>query len=148
MIPPASIHCLIGPGSGCADRASFVGDMAEFPQFQYAIRDVRRAGDALRGNIAWSEDSAEEIKEIFRIANNWRDSHMYPMRRLRYGVIGQIRRLKQPGSTFARLKRMRSIRRKLRTISANLNQIQDLGGCRAILPSIKDVKELSNSQAP
>jgi hypothetical protein len=143
--PPAAIRSLIGLGSGCADGASFVGNMADFPQFQYAMRDVRRAGDALRGEVMWTEDSAEEIKEIFRIANNWRDSHMYPMRRVRYEMIGQIRRLKQPGSTFARLKRMRSIRKKLRAISANLNQIQDLGGCRAILPSIKDVKALINS---
>jgi ppGpp synthetase/RelA/SpoT-type nucleotidyltranferase len=107
--------------------------------------DVRRAGEALRGQILWCDDSAEEIKEIFRIANNWRDSHMYPMQRIRHEVIGQIRRLKQNGKTFARVKRMASIRRKLRNLPQGLNQIQDLGGCRAILPAMKEAQALINS---
>jgi hypothetical protein len=119
--------------------------MAEFPQFRYTMGDVRRAGEALRGQILWCDDSAEEIKEIFRIANNWRDSHMYPMQRIRHEVIGQIRRLKQNGKTFARVKRMASIRRKLRNLPQGLNQIQDLGGCRAILPAMKEAQALINS---
>jgi hypothetical protein len=46
------------------------------------------------------------------------------------------------GVAVARLKRMQAIRRKLKRIGIKLNQIQDLGGCRAIVPSIKDVHEL------
>ena len=145
MILPATICNLFRLGSGCADGPPCVRDMAEFPQFIYGAKDVRRAGDALRGNILWSDESADEIKEIFRIANSWRDSHMYPMWRVRYELMGQIRRLKQPGSTFARLKRMSSICKKLRNLTAKLNKIQDLGGCRAIMPSIRDTKALINS---
>jgi Region found in RelA / SpoT proteins len=115
------------------------GAVSNFPQFDYSMRDVRRAGDALRGDLIWNDETADSIREIFKIANNWRDSHAFPMRSLRYELIGQIRRQQFSGQTAARLKRMPSVRRKLRKISANLNQIQDLAGCRAILPSIKEV---------
>ena len=71
------------------------------------------------------------------------------MRRIRYELIGLVRRLRLPSAqttqTAARLKRMPSIRQKLRAISANLNQIQDLAGCRAILPSINEVNAVISS---
>jgi len=118
--------------------------VSDFPRFEYSMREVRRAGEALAGDLIWTEASADGIREIFRIANNWRDSHAYPMRRLRYELIGQVRRQKVTGQTAARLKRMPSIRRKLRKISATLNQIQDLAGCRAILPTIKEANAVIN----
>lgn len=100
--------------------------------------------------MIWSKEKAEEFYEIFRIANNWRDSHAYPMRSLRHEIIARMRVLDVQGITAARLKRMRSIRKKLRTISASLNQIQDLGGCRVILPSISElnrlIEEMNNNQ--
>jgi hypothetical protein len=46
------------------------------------------------------------------------------------------------GITAARLKRMQAIRKKLKRINLHLNQIQDLGGCRAILDSMTDVRTL------
>jgi len=53
-----------------------------------------------------------------------------------------MRALEIDGVTAARLKRMQSIRRKLRRIGLHLNQLQDLGGCRAILARISDVNAL------
>jgi hypothetical protein len=133
-------------------RASFcdpipdIGPVAEFPRFEYSMRDVRRAGEALAGDLIWTDGTAESIRQVFRIANNYRDSHAYPMRKLRYELMGQIRTRKiNGGLTVARLKRMPSVRRKLRAISANLNQIQDLAGCRAILPSMDDVNSLTEA---
>lgn len=48
------------------------------------------------------------------------------------------------GITAARLKRMQAIRKKLRrpNFSLNLSQVQDLGGCRAILSSMDEVRAL------
>lgn len=107
------------------------------------MRDVRRAGEALRGDLIWTDDTAESIREVFRVANNWRDSHAYPMNRMRYELGGQIRRCQISGGiTVARLKRMPSVRRKLRKISSHLNQIQDLAGCRAVLPTMDDVRSV------
>jgi hypothetical protein len=106
------------------------------------MKQVLRAGEALAGDLPWTDETAEAVQEVFKIANNWRDSHAYPMRRMRYELLGQIRKLQLKGITAARLKRMQSIRSKLRKIRINLNQIQDLAGCRAILPTMKDVNLL------
>jgi hypothetical protein len=116
-----------------------IAPMSEFPNFEYSNKQVLRAGEALAGDLVWNDDTAEGIRQVFRIANNWRDSHALPMRRMRQDLIGLIRRHRVPGLTAARLKRMQSIRKKLRRLSVNLNQVQDLAGCRAILPQISDV---------
>jgi hypothetical protein len=117
-------------------------DVTDFPKLEFSMREVRRVGDVLKGDVMWSDGRAEELKGIFRIANNWRDSHAYPMAKLRSEMGGKLRSLQLDGLTAARLKRMRSIRKKLRTININLNQIQDLGGCRAILSSIAEIRSL------
>jgi hypothetical protein len=36
--------------------------------------DVRRAGQALATDLIWTDETAETIRQVFRIANNWRDS--------------------------------------------------------------------------
>jgi ppGpp synthetase/RelA/SpoT-type nucleotidyltranferase len=105
--------------------------------------NVRRAGEALARDLIWTDESAESIRQVFRVANNYRDSHALPMHKIRHALAGQIRHKKIAGGfTVARLKRMPSIRRKLRTISSHLNQIQDLAGCRAVLESIDDVNRV------
>ena len=119
--------------------------MADFPQFNYSKKQVLRAGEALKDNIIWSKEREEDIKEIFRIANSWRDSHAYPMNSIRHELIARLRNCGLKGSTVARLKRMSSIRRKLRTIPEKLNQIQDLGGCRVILPKMDGLNNLLDS---
>ncbi len=53
-----------------------------------------------------------------------------------------MRLSKLSGLTVARLKQMPSIRGKLRRIDSNLRQLQDLGGCRAVLPTIEDARAL------
>jgi hypothetical protein len=122
-----------------ANRAFTMGD---FPVFEYSNRDVRRVGDLIAGDLPWTEETAPQIREAFRIANSWRDAHAYPMRSLRYSVIGFMRHNGIEGITVARLKRMQAIRRKLRRIQLNLNQLQDLAGCRAILGTISEVHVL------
>lgn len=118
--------------------------MADFPTFPYSKKAVNRAGKALANDILWSDDRAEEIHEIFNVANKWRNSHAYPMRILRYELLGSMSRSKSKGISAARLKRMPSIRRKLQKYG--LDQIQDLGGCRAIVSSIKDLNGIVDCQ--
>lgn len=116
--------------------------MRDFPKFEYTMHDVKRAGEALKGDVPWSEDTRDELLAIFKIANNWIDSHGYPMARLRTEAHSKVRKCGGDSLVFARLKRMRSVRRKLATLSAKLDQVQDLGGCRIIAPSIDRANEL------
>ena len=117
-------------------------DVAQYPRFEYSNKDVRRAGQTIAGNLPWTDESAPTIREAFQIANNWRDSHAFPMRSVRLSVIQHMRHRGIEGITAARLKRMQAIRRKLRRMNLGLNQLQDLGGCRVILPTIDDVHAL------
>lgn len=116
--------------------------VAEYPKFKYSMKKVKRAGKTIAGVLPWTEESAPLIKEAFLIANNWRDAHAYSMRSIRYHIIYYMKKNQLVGVTAARLKRMQAIRRKLRRVPENMNQLQDLGGCRAILASIADVNSL------
>src|SRR5215203_565389 len=121
--------------------------VSKYPEFIYSKREVDRAGKALRGEIIWSEDAAPEIRHVFAVANSWRQSHLFPMRHIQLQLGGQMRRMRIGGVTAARLKRMPSIRKKLRRISIGLQSIQDLGGCRVILPTIDDVRHSARDGA-
>ncbi|MFC4595607.1 hypothetical protein [Sphingobium tyrosinilyticum] len=116
--------------------------MSEYPQLEFSKKDVVRAGTALKGRLDWSPDSEAEIRKIFAIANSWRASHAFPMHRLRAEMHGRMSALKVKGLTAARLKQMPSIRAKLSRIGSNLRQLQDLGGCRAVVPSIVEARQL------
>ncbi len=116
--------------------------MPQYPRFEYSMRDVKRAGKVLAGHLEFRNDTMGEITEAFRVANNWRDAHAFPMKSVRYTMISHMRRRGIEGVTAARLKRMPAIRRKLSRVRWDLDQLQDLGGCRAILPSMADVRVL------
>ena len=117
-------------------------DVSDYPQLEYSKKDVVRAGDALRGALIWGPDTKTEIHKVFSIANSWRASHAFPMHRLRAELHGRMSALKLKGLTAARLKQMPSIRGKLQRIDSNLRQLQDLGGCRAVVPTINEARKL------
>jgi len=108
--------------------------VADFPNFEYSMHEVRHAGDVIAGSNLLGSD----VFQAFKVANNWREAHAYPMRSVRHQMIAYMRLLDIPGVTGARLKRMQAIRRKLRRMGLHLNQLQDLGGCRAIVPQLSD----------
>lgn len=87
--------------------------MPDFPKFEYSNKQVFRAGEALGQTLIWTDETADAIREAFSIANNWRDSHAYPMRRMRYELMGHLRSQGVKGITAARLKRMASTARKV-----------------------------------
>lgn len=119
-----------------------VYDVSDFPRFEHSMKEVKRAGQTIAGALPWNEESAPTIRKAFLVANNWRDAHAFPMRSIRQQMASHIGHQELVGITAARLKRMQAIRRKLRRVPENLSQIQDLGGCRAILASIADVHRL------
>jgi Region found in RelA / SpoT proteins len=120
-------------------------DVSEYPQLEYSKKDVVRAGEALRGNLVWGPDTKAEIEKVFSVANSWRASHALPMARMRAELHGRMSALRLKGLTAARLKQMPSIRGKLRRIDSNLRQLQDLGGCRAVVPTIDEARQLATA---
>jgi hypothetical protein len=118
------------------------GPVSDFPRLEFAMREVKRAGETIAGDLIWNDQTEPNLRRAFSVANNWRDSHAYPMRSVRRGLIWYMGANGIGGTTVARLKRMQAIRKKLRRIPYGLNQLQDLGGCRAIVPTVSDVNAL------
>lgn len=110
--------------------------MTDTPNCPYSRREIVYAGKVLASRIPDSEARSSEVLEAFKIARSWREANAYPMRRIRAELTGKSRSAKVDGITAARLKRMPSIRKKLRSSPRTLYQIQDIGECRIIANDI------------
>ncbi len=120
-------------------------DLADLLIPPYSRREIAEAGAVLRTDIRDDAEAIAQAEPAFRIANDWRTAHQVPMRHIRMSLASQIRTRGVEGLAVSRLKRMASIRPKLRRHPISLYDLQDLGGCRAILPSIDDVRALSEA---
>ena len=84
----------------------------------------------------------EEYKWAFEVGYSWRDHHIFPMRRVHHELVGNVRSKGKNGFSYSRVKRMASIRAKLALGTIKLNQIQDFGGCRAVMDAMSDYHAL------
>lgn len=103
---------------------------------------VDKAGEVLlagTSDILYPADWDESL----HIINNWRSSHSYPLQSLKMAVLGRAKRVDERAIVAQRLKRLSSIAVKLkRKSNMRLSQMQDLGGCRAIVKSVRHLDEL------
>ena len=108
---------------------------------QYPTELVDAAGDALAGyantrGVLGHLDPAEVI-------NNWRSSDVYPLNTFQMTLRNRHRRIGGDGIVAQRIKRLSSIRSKLeRYEHLKLSQIQDIAGCRVIVPTVPRVLRL------
>ncbi|MDP2377628.1 RelA/SpoT domain-containing protein [Reyranella sp.] len=116
--------------------------MVASPPSSHSNKAVKRAGEALAGSLREDRDRWDEVVEVFKIAHEWRQSHAIPMHHIRQELRRNISKVQLTGITAARMKRMVSIRRKLRNSTTTLLQMQDIGGCRAIVESMADLHAL------
>jgi hypothetical protein len=116
--------------------------MADYPRFDYTPDDIRDAGKVIAREMLWTPENESAIRQAFNVANSWRDSHAFPMLSIRLSALYHLRGTSRISA--ARLKRMQAVRGKLRRLTwLNFDEMQDLGGCRIILPTIADVQGLS-----
>jgi ppGpp synthetase/RelA/SpoT-type nucleotidyltranferase len=134
----AAIRRPWGADADPADALPYDEDMADFVRPKSTPRQVRDASDALRKDLAY----CPETVETFLIAHNWRSAHILPMTRVRRELSGKVGKYIGSGITAARLKRMSSIRRKLRKEKFSLYSIQDIAGCRAVVSTVDNVRNL------
>lgn len=75
--------------------------------------------------------------------DNWRAAHNYPLNAFHMTLKNRVRRITRHGITAQRIKRLESIFAKLvKQKTMNLSQMQDIGGCRAIVPTLVDLNSL------
>lgn len=85
--------------------------------------------------------SAED--DDFNAINNWRSIHSFPLNTFTVNLRNRARRVHKQAVVAQRLKRMSSIRAKLnRFPEMKLTQMQDIGGCRAVVRDGNDVYRL------
>jgi hypothetical protein len=110
----------------------------------YSKGQVDAAGRLLASGVG----TPEEIDVALEVLNNWRAVHSFPLNTIQMGLRTRARRIYEHALVAQRLKRVPSIVLKLRRFSSmNLSRMQDIGGCRAILESVTQVRKLRAAYA-
>jgi hypothetical protein len=92
------------------------------------------------------QNTFDEYFDSLQIINNWRASHSFPLNTFQMGLRRRGRRIDPDVIVAQRIKRLSSIELKLRLRdSMKLTQMQDIGGCRAILKNVDAVRGLVES---
>ncbi len=108
---------------------------------RYSRGRINRAGKALAA--AGRDRNAPESREDMRVLNNWRAAHGYPLNQLHDRVRALARGIAPDAVVSQRLKTTPSTLSKLRRFPRmQLARMQDLGGCRATLPTVEQVRAL------
>ena len=102
------------------------------------------AGDTLSNEL----NTEEEKNNALRILSNWRAAHSYPMHVFKTRLKNVSEKIDKTSLSAQRLKRVPSIIKKLnRSYDGNkptmkLTQMQDIAGCRVIMPNVKLANKL------
>lgn len=105
---------------------------------------VDRAGKILAGPMDLSDDEhISSFLEAMSIFHNWRAAHAYPLNTIQVLLRRYVRHVTDDALVVQRLKRAPSIIGKLRRFeNMSLSRMQDIGGCRAVLNNIEEIKAL------
>ena len=115
-------------------RIAYDTDMSKF-LFEHSVKKLKRAGKtlSLRANDT----------EAFHVMNDWRKSHVHPLNTFYTTLKRKAAKISKTATIAQRIKRAQSIISKLnREEGMALNRMQDIAGCRAIMPSLKSVYKL------
>ena len=112
-------------------------------------KEFSKSKTDLAGDILRSESSTEEEKNnALKILSNWRAAHSYPMHIFKKRLKNVSEKIGKTSLSAQRLKRVPSIIKKLNRSygenkpSMKLTQMQDIAGCRVVMPNVKQVNKL------
>ena len=109
--------------------------------------EIDRAGQDLvyiQDDPYFFDAATEEIwHEALNVVGNWRSSHARALQTIYMILRNRARKVDPDALVVQRLKRMESIISKLgREENMKLSQMQDLGGCRAVVVGVEELREL------
>lgn len=111
---------------------------------QFTRGEVDAAGGVLIGTF--DVDELEEYEQALSVINNWRTSHAFPLNTFQVTLRNKARDIDSKCVIAQRVKRLSSIELKLRRFGwLKLSEMQDIGGCRAIVGSVQSVRRLVTS---
>jgi Region found in RelA / SpoT proteins len=120
-------------------------EMAQWTKREFSKSEIDRVGALL---VPWWRDprhveTTTEIGDGWGVVQNWRSSHAMPLLIFRKYLAKRAESIHPKAIVAQRLKRFSSIMNKLlREPKMKLSQMQDLGGCRAIMPDIESLNAL------
>lgn len=108
--------------------------LPQWIQRQHSKTVIDRAGELLASDAGIGE---MDFIEAYKVVLNWRTSHAMPLLTFRISLTKRAHKVESTSIVAQRLKRFSSIVSKLeREPNMKLSQMQDLGGCRAIMSDI------------
>ena len=113
--------------------------------FVQCVHEISRSRANKATRFLASGIEGPQYDEALSVANAWRSQHIYPTQEV-FKILGSIVEPYDNTLVTYRLKRMESIISKL-SRSANdfkLGALDDIGGCRIIVPDIKSLYKVSN----
>lgn len=112
----------------------------EWTKPAYSKGQVDKAGKILTSR---APVSLQEESNALGIVNNWRAAHNFPLNTFQVTLRRKAADIDPTRLIAQRIKRMTSIEMKLeRFRGMRMTQMQDIGGCRAIMSSIATVNKL------
>lgn len=106
---------------------------------EYSKGQIDKAGSEL---ITLEKDDPARERAI-TVVDNWRSCHSYPLQVIKMTLLNRAKKIENNALIAQRLKRRPSIEIKLRdNPNMKLSQMQDIGGCRAVMTDVTNVKKL------
>jgi len=108
----------------------------------YSRKAVGRAGAILQKENHLTKDYYSSME----ILSNWRASHIYPLSKIQNLLYKRAKKIDKKSLIAQRLKRTPSIINKLKLMkNSQLQRMQDIGGCRAIVTDMQKLYLLRNN---
>lgn len=119
----------------------YIVDNMEWTKPQYGRDVVDAAGKTL---IKSNVDMVELVRAV-EVINNWRSAHCFPLNTFQIGLRKKAKSVYSHSLIAQRIKRLPAIQEKLKLMDyLNLSKMQDIGGCRAVVGSIRGIRRIVN----
>jgi ppGpp synthetase/RelA/SpoT-type nucleotidyltranferase len=114
---------------------------------EYSPAEIDAAGDLVIDppaipdyrSLDWEKEDFENlqrVQEAYEIIYNFRSSHSFPLNTFQTTLRDKAHKVDADCIVAQRIKRLPTILAKLNRRKVKLSEIQDIGGCRAIVSSV------------
>ncbi len=112
-----------------------------FPHPAHTKSEINRAGETLIDSSA----SPDERTHALEVLSNWRACHGYPVNTFQKTLRDRLKKIGSSALVAQRLKRLSTIEDKLkRQEHMKLSTMQDIGGLRAVVKTLEEVRKLES----
>jgi hypothetical protein len=104
---------------------------------------VKKAGSTIRKFMRGDHNDVDRVFAAIDLMEAWRRAHYTPLVTANNGLRSRARTVGVTAEITQRLKRRQTILEKLRREpTLDLSRMQDIGGCRAVVGTIDDLRKL------